>query len=281
MSKAKYRGRIAPTPTGFLHLGHATTFSIAFKRAKAANGTILFRNEDLDPHRCKPEFIQACIDDLRACGLSWDEGPDIGGAFAPYNQSQKLEWFLEIWQSLKETGLIYPCDKSRKDVQEALTAPHNDDSEAIFPNELRPNNINLNDFSEPGKTNWRFKVPDREIISFVDNHFGKQCYTAGIDFGDFLIWRKDGFPSYELAVVADDHAMQITEVVRGKDLLLSTARQILIYRALGWDIPEFYHCDLILDENGERLAKRNKALSLRELISSGEINKYFQLIPPK
>ena len=144
MQKTKYRGRIAPTPTGYLHLGHAATFSIAHQRAKAANGTIIFRNEDLDPHRCKPEFIQASLDDLSACGLSWDEGPDVDGPYSSYNQSERLHWFLEVWNLLKKTGFIYPCDKSRKDVQSALTAPHEITTEAIFPIELRPKDVDLN-----------------------------------------------------------------------------------------------------------------------------------------
>ena len=205
------------------------------------------------------------MDDLKLCGLNWDEGPDIGGQFAPYNQSQRLDWYKTVWKSLKETGFIYPCNKSRKDVQNALSAPHDNGSETIFPIELRPSNISLDDYKTPGETNWRFKVPDGEEISFLDNNFGNQSFTSGKDFGDFLVWRKDGFPSYELAVVADDHAMNITEVVRGKDLLLSTARQILLYKALGWEIPDFYHCELLTDENGQRLAKRHKSLSLREI----------------
>ena len=262
---SQYRGRIAPTPTGYLHLGHASTFAIAFGRAKAANGTIVFRNEDLDPHRSKQKFIQASMDDLRLCGLDWDEGPDVGGAFGPYNQSERLNWYEQVWWQLKESGVIYPCDKSRKDVQNALSAPHSDGNEAIFPIKLRPTKVDLKEFKTPENTNWRFRVPDGQNVTFEDKNFGLQSFSTGNDFGDFLIWRKDGFPSYELAVVADDHAMEITEVVRGKDLLLSTARQILIYRALKWVIPEFYHCELLTDDNGQRLAKRHKSLSLREI----------------
>ena len=172
MFETKYRGRIAPTPTGYLHLGHAATFSTAYKRAKAADGEIIFRNEDLDPHRCKPEFIQASIDDLKACGLSWDEGPDVGGLFSPYNQSEKLSWFSEVWLKLKETDSIYPCDKSRKDIQEALTAPHNNGSEAIFPKELRPIYINLDDYSE------RFL----DVLGFFIRDFSRLSVPPDLDF---------------------------------------------------------------------------------------------------
>lgn len=264
---ADYRGRLAPTPTGYLHLGHARTFLIAQKRAQDHNGTLIFRNEDLDRARCKTEFVDASLKDLKDCGLSWQEGPDIGGPFAPYNQSERLGWYLEVWKKLKDKGVIYPCGKSRKDVQSALSAPHGEDKEQIFPIDLRPpESIPLADL--PGETNWRFRVPEFKKISFEDKNLGKHTYTTLKDFGDFLVWRKDGFPSYELAVVADDHAMKISEVVRGEDLLLSTARQILIYNVLGWKTPDYYHCELVKDENGERLAKRNKALSIRSLMDS-------------
>ena len=122
---------------------------------------------------------------------------------------------------------------------------------------------------EPGDINWRFRVPDGDVIAFVDRHLGPQAFTAGEDFGDFIVWRRDGFPSYELAVVADDHAMGITEVVRGEDLLLSAAKQILLYRCLGWPAPDVYHCSLVRDESGRRLAKRDGAKSLRTLRQQG------------
>jgi len=262
-----YRGRIAPTPTGYLHLGHATTFSIAQKRAKKNKGTLVFRNEDLDQARCKPEYVKASLQDLKDCGLSWDEGPDIGGEYGPYSQSERLDWYLDVWKKLKDTGLIYPCGKSRKDVKNALTAPHSDGSEPIFPLKLRPSETDFTSYDHPGETNWRFRVPYQETISFKDQHLGDQSFIALKDFGDFLIWRRDGFPSYELAVTADDHAMKISEVVRGEDLLLSTARQLLIYRALKWYPPVFYHCHLVKDENGQRLAKRHQSLSLRAIIA--------------
>lgn len=265
-----YRGRIAPTPTGYLHLGHARTFMIAQKRAEDNEGILVFRNEDLDRARCKKEFVDASIYDLKSCGLNWQEGPDKGGSHCPYNQSERLDWYLEVWKKLRDSGCIYPCEKSRKDVQNALQAPHNDGSETIFPLNLRPPSQEYSHLETPGKTNWRFRVPEHEKILFEDNNLGNQEFESLKDFGDFLIWRKDGFPSYELAVVVDDHEMGITEVVRGEDLLLSTARQILLYRSLDWKIPEFYHCRLVKDKNGQRLAKRDKALSLRSLIASGE-----------
>lgn len=259
-----YRGRLAPTPTGLLHVGHARTFALAARRA--AEGILVLRIEDLDAARCRPEFTTAALEDLAWLGIRWQEGPDVGGPNAPYEQSRRLGWHGETWRQLQASGAIYPCDKSRADVARALTAPHTeDDAEPVFPPELRPPAGTGSDRSEPGATNWRFRVPDGETIDFEDALQGPRRFVAGRDFGDFLVWRRDGFPSYELAVVADDHAMGITEVVRGADLLLSTARQILIYRALGWSLPAWAHAPLVVGGDGRRLAKRSAALTIREL----------------
>ena len=264
------RGRLAPTPTGHLHVGHARTFALAAERAHRAGGTLVYRTEDLDASRCRPEFAAAALEDLRWLGLDWQEGPDVGGPHGPYVQSQRLPWFTEVWGRLQATGALYPCEKSRKDVERALTAPHaEDDAEPIFPSALRPPHGFGRDRLEPGASNWRFRVPDGETIAFIDALQGPQAFVAGRDFGDFLVWRKDGFPAYELSVVADDHAMGITEVVRGSDLLLSTARQLLLYRALGWNAPTWAHAPLIVDAEGRRLAKRTAGLSIRELRAAG------------
>ena len=264
------RGRLAPTPTGHLHVGHARTFALAAERARRAGGTLVYRTEDLDASRCRPEFAAAAIADLRWLGLDWQEGPDVGGPCGPYVQSERLPWFAEVWRRLQASGAIYPCDKSRKDVARSLTAPHaEDDAEPIFPADLRPALGLGRELTAPGASNWRFRVPDGETIAFDDALRGPQAFVAGRDFGDFLIWRKDGFPAYELAVVADDHAMGITEVVRGADLLLSTARQLLLYRALGWTAPTWAHAPLIVDAQGRRLAKRTAGLSIRELRAAG------------
>jgi len=266
-----YRGRIAPTPTGFLHLGHARTFWIAMERAREAGGAIIYRDEDLDPQRCKPEFASGAIEDLRWFGCDWDEGPDIGGTHAPYRQSERHALFLDAWKRLKDGGCIYPCDKSRKDVARAAQAPHPEDEQAepIYPEDWRPPLGTGKDATEPGDINWRFRVPnDREII-FDDVRLGPCEFECLRDFGDFLVWRKDGVPAYELAVVVDDAAMGVTEVVRGEDLLISTARQLLVYEALGISPPEFYHTPLMIDPDGQRLAKRHRSLSLRELREAG------------
>ena len=264
------RGRLAPTPTGHLHVGHARTFALAAERARRAGGTLVYRTEDLDASRCRPEFAAAALADLRWLGLDWQEGPDVGGPRGPYVQSERLPWFAEVWRRLQASGAIYPCDKSRKDVARSLTAPHaEDDAEPIFPPDLRPALGLGRELTAPGASNWRFRVPDGETIAFDDALCGPQTFVAGRDFGDFLVWRKDGFPAYELAVIADDHAMGITEVVRGADLLLSTARQLLLYRALGWTAPTWAHAPLIVDADGRRLAKRTAGLSIRELRAAG------------
>jgi glutamyl-tRNA synthetase len=264
----KYRGRLAPSPTGFLHLGHARTFWVAQQRARENGGELILRNEDLDATRFKMEFVDAMLEDLRWFGFAWSEGPDIGGKFAPYNQSERMNFYRTALENLRAGDFIYPCTCSRKDILAATRAPHaNDDDEPIYPGTCR-NNSKLK--IQNSKFSWRFRVPDGETISFVDGNFGEQKFVAGKDFGDFVVWRHDDVPAYQLACVVDDAAMEISEVVRGADLLVSTARQILIYRALGLTPPKFFHCALMLDEKGERLAKRHDALSLRKLRERGE-----------
>lgn len=275
-SSAHYRGRIAPTPTGYLHLGHARTFHTAWRRARQHKGTLILRNEDLDPHRCKPEFADAMVEDLRWLGIDWDEGIVCGGPDAPYAQSDARRLYVAAWQQLKDSGHIYPCTRSRKDVQEATRAPHEhagDESqdEPCFPVEWRAPQGAENAFDAPGEggVNWRFRVPDGRTVQFADGRCGEQRFVAGKDFGDFLVWRRDDVPAYELAVVVDDARMRITEVVRGEDLLRSTARQLLLYEALGWQAPAFYHCPLVCDAEGRRLAKRHASMSLRALRFQG------------
>lgn len=264
-----YRGRIAPSPTGYLHLGHALTFRTAYQRALDSNGKLILRVEDLDRDRCRAEFRDAITEDLQWFGIRWDEGPGIGGAFAPYVQSERRAFYLEAWENLRAGGFIYPCSCSRRDVQDAIAAPHQGEEEPVYPGFCRPPEGSISDAKEPGGIAWRFRVPQGEIVEFDDARLGPQKAVAGADFGDFVIWRKDDIPAYQLSVVVDDIAMHITEVVRGEDLLTSTFRQLLLYRALGAKSPAFYHCPLVTDENGRRLAKRSASLSLRTLRESG------------
>ncbi len=260
-----YRGRIAPSPTGLLHVGHASTFWAAYQRALQHGGTLIFRNEDLDPQRSKATFATAMIEDLRWLGIRWQEGPDVGGPFAPYEQSHRRQLYLDMWRKLRDGGFIYPCACSRKDLAQATAAPNEGDDEPMYPGRCRGKVGEAKGYEAPAGVNWRFRVPDGEQIAFDDLHQGPQSYVAGRDFGDFVVWRRDDVPAYQLAVVADDADMQITEVVRGADLLKSTARQLLLIRALGLPVPAYFHCDLVRDEAGTRLAKRHDALSLRAL----------------
>jgi glutamyl-tRNA synthetase len=253
----KYLGRLAPTPTGHLHLGHALTFSMTQRRASDADGRIFLRMEDLDPQRCSEEFARAAIDDLLWMGLEWSGEPIF--------QSQRRHFYLEAWRRLKEGGFIYPCHRSRREI--SSLAPH--EEEPVFPVEWRADPREAKFYNEPAGVNWRFKVPDGESISFMDQNIGPLKKNTLRDFGDFLVWNRNDIPAYELAVVVDDMDMGITEVVRGADLLTSTARQILIYRALGASPPAWFHCPLVCDSEGRRLAKRTGGLSLRDLRAEG------------
>lgn len=275
---ATYRGRIAPSPTGYLHLGHARTFWTAQQRAREQGGQLILRNEDLDRARCQPKFVAAMLEDLRWFGFVWHEGPDVGGPFAPYIQSERMPFYRAALEKLRSGNFIYPCTCSRKDIQAAVTAPHGDD-EPLYPGTCRGKNDDqlTGEAKLAGRTlnsrppSLRFRVPDGELISFRDANLGEQHFVAGKDFGDFIVWRHDDVPAYQLACVVDDAEMQITEVVRGADLLISTARQILLYRALGVSLPQFFHCQLMCDEAGRRLAKRHDSLSLKTLRKQGSL----------
>ena len=254
-----YRGRIAPTPSGYLHEGHASTFNVAWSRARERNGDIVYRNDDLDKMRCNSEFLQAAMQDLKSLTINWDEGPDCGGKYGPYNQSERAEKYVSILLKLANEGLVYPCVKSRKEIQ-AFGEKATVGNEYLFPQKLRPiqkqyekAELNLN-------TNWRFRAQWSEKVSFVDGRKGKQCFDIGKDFADFLVWRRDGHASYELATVVDDHLMKITEIVRGEDLLISSARQSTLFDALDWGRPDFYHCKLLVDMNGKKLSKSERNL---------------------
>ena len=262
---ASYFGRLAPSPTGHLHLGHARTFWVAAERARAAGGTLLLRNDDLDAVRFRLDYVAAMLEDLRWLGLTWTE-PVI-------NQSERLPLYRAALARLHIVGAIFPCTRTRRDVLDALGAPHEGatpapDDEPVYPPLFRP----PADAPLPPldlAVNWRLRVPDGETLTFQDAALGPQSAVAGRDFGDFLVWRKDGVPSYQLACAVDDADLQITEVVRGADLVKSTFRQLLLFRALGVAAPQFYHAPLMLDAAGVRLAKRHDALSLRTLREQG------------
>jgi glutamyl-tRNA synthetase len=208
------------------------------------------------------------VEDMAWFGLRWH------GSMV--SQSARIPLYRAALARLHAAGFIYPCTCSRRDVQQTVTAPHENTDEPIYPGTCRPENLppsspllTPRSLSQGDGLNWRFRVPDGETLAFTDGHFGEQRAVAGRDFGDFLVWRKDDAPSYQLACVVDDAALGITEVVRGADLLKSTFRQLLLYRALGLTAPAFCHCPLVTDDQGERLAKRHDALGLRTLRLAG------------
>lgn len=258
-----YRGRLAPTPTGDMHLGHARTYMAAYRRARDAGGTLALRIEDLDPLRCRREYAERAMEDLAWLGIAWD-GEVVW-------QSARREAHVAAWRRLRDAGVVYPSTVSRRELRDAAHAPHEDEeaAEPLFPVALRPPPGTGRDAESPAGVTWRFRVPDDAPIAFDDALQGARRYVTGVDIGDFVVWRRDDVPAYELAVVVDDIAMGITEVVRGADLLRSTARQLLLYAALGATPPAWCHVPLVRDAAGRRLAKRDDALAIRTLRARG------------
>ncbi len=225
---------------------------------------MLLRNDDLDALRFRLDFVDAMVEDLRWLGFAWEE-PVV-------SQSARMDRYRAAMARLHAARLIFPCTRSRRDVIEAAGAPHEGgaDDEPVYPKEFRPPvDAPLPPLDGGPPVNWRFRVPDGEDIAFQDRRCGPQRAVAGRDFGDFLVWRKDDVPSYQLSCAVDDAELRITEVVRGADLIKSTFRQLLLIRALGHAAPDYFHAPLMLDEKGERLAKRHDALSLRTLREGG------------
>ena len=254
-----YRGRLAPTPSGYLHQGHIQTFRTAWKRAADNKGELIFRMHDLDTNRCISDYKTACVEDMKKMGLDWLEGPDIGGNYGPYEQSKRSVFYKGMLKKLFEMGCIYPCTKTRKDIRSAGFL----DSfglEFLYPESFRPLDADDSDQDFRFDINWRFRTNGGDRLRFTDIKKAEQSFLVGFDLSDFLVWGKDGVASYELATVVDDYLMRITEVVRGEDLLLSSARQCLLFDAFGWDRPAFYHCDLLLGEDGKKLSKSLRSL---------------------
>jgi glutamyl-tRNA synthetase len=258
--RTPYRGRFAPSPTGNLHLGLARTALLGYLRARSQGGTFLVRLEDLDAPRVAQGSAEALLEDLRWLGLDWDEGPDVGGAFGPYVQSARLERYAEAVALLSARARTYACSCSRKDIQIA-SAPHGpSDFGAVYPGTCRDKPPR----AEP-RCATRFVVPE-PLPSFEDGLCGAVAPSA---LGDFVIRRADGVFSYQLAVVVDDIAMQVSEVLRGADLARCTAWQIALYQALGAPVPAFVHVPLLLGPDGKRLAKRDGAVAIRDYRERG------------
>ena len=242
--------RLAPSPTGALHLGNARTFLINWAMARQAGWRVVMRIEDLDTPRTKPDSDRMALDDLRWLGLDWDGEPTY--------QLNRLSDYQVHLRSLAERGLIYPCRCTRKEIENAQSAPQADEHELRYPGTCRPRKEEPARY-EPDHEDvaWRLRVPD-EPIAFTDELLGEQSFNVQQHVGDFVVATKKGLPAYQLAVVIDDALAGVTDIVRGDDLLRSTPRQLLIYRLLGLGPePRYDHVPLVLGPDGRRLAKRH------------------------
>lgn len=249
-------GRLAPSPTGAQHVGNARTYLLAWLSLRSRGGRVLLRIEDIDSPRIKPWATQQAIDDLAWLGLDWDEGPDLGGPHGPYIQTERLASYTEALQRLQAMEAVYPCRCTRADVAAAASAPHVGQEGPVYPGTCAGRTANDARDLAGQPYCWRFRTAGT-VDEFADGFMGDRVCDVGQDLGDFVVWKTDGGPAYQLAVVVDDQAMGVTEVCRGDDLLPSAHRQRLLYRAFGWTPPEFVHVPLVVGPDGRRLAKRH------------------------
>ncbi|MGO9466946.1 MAG: tRNA glutamyl-Q(34) synthetase GluQRS [Isosphaeraceae bacterium] len=261
-------GRLAPSPTGGLHLGHARTFLIAWLAARHAGGRVIHRIEDLDATRARAEAREGAVVDLRWLGLDWDEGPDLGGPRAPYIQSQRSSFYEAALDRLKATESIYPCTCTRADIERAASAPHPEEEGPSYPGTCAHRCVADATALADRPFAWRFRVSPGAIV-WDDLFRGPTALDPSELGGDFIVGRQGVGPSYQLAVVADDAQMGVNQVIRGNDLVNSTPRQILLYRRLDWPVPRFGHVPLAIGADGRRLAKREGSLKLATLREAG------------
>jgi len=261
-------GRLAPSPTGGLHLGHARTFLIAWLAARTAGGRVVLRMEDLDASRVRPGAAAGAIADLRWLGLDWDEGPDVGGPAGPYEQAGRISAYEAALDRLKQSDAVYPCTCSRADIERALAAPHADDEGPFYPGTCSARTAADAKALGDRPFAWRFRVPPAPV-AWDDLIRGRVQRDPSRLGGDFVVGRSIGAPAYQMAVVHDDATMGVTQVIRGDDLVPSTPRQILLYRALGWKPPAFGHVPLAVGPDGRRLAKRDDSIKLATLRAEG------------
>ena len=259
-------GRFAPSPSGRIHLGNILCCLLAWLSARQKGGRVILRIEDLDTARCPRRYGEQMCRDIQWLGLDWDEGPVIGGPSGPYEQSRRTALYQAALERLEAQGLVYPCFCTRAELH-AASAPHREDGQVVYPGTCR--GLTAEQAAERARRTGRapalrLRVPEEEI-TFIDGHMGEYGEWLPEDCGDFLLRRSDGMFAYQLAVVVDDAAMGVTEVVRGADLLASTPRQLLLYRLLGLEAPAFYHFPLLLGSDGQRLSKRNADAGLDTL----------------
>ncbi|MEM6327921.1 MAG: tRNA glutamyl-Q(34) synthetase GluQRS [Bacteroidota bacterium] len=264
-------GRFAPSPTGDLHLGSALALLAAWASVRSRDGTFIWRIEDLDGPRAVPGSAERQMEDARWLGLDWDHGPDVGGPHAPYRQSERFSRYDAALRALAEAGRLFPCRRSRKDLRALATAPHGASGLPPYPPRWRPKDLAPGWFDALGDRPdcaLRFRVDDPPV-TFSDRVAGTVTEDVRDSTGDVVLKRRDGVFAYQLAVVVDDLAMCVTEVVRGIDLLSSTARQILLVRVLGGRVPAYAHVPLLVGTHGDKLSKRDGAVSIREIREAG------------
>jgi glutamyl-tRNA synthetase len=269
-SASPVRGRYAPSPTGEIHLGNARTALAAWLSVRSQGGAFVWRVEDLDGPRAVPFLAERQRADLAWLGLDWDEGPDVGGPHAPYHQSQRALLYEAALERLAAAGRLFPCRRSRRDLQGLASAPHGPEG-APYPAAFRPQGLPADWYDHRGvfaDAAFRFRVGEDEM-RFDDEIFGRQAERLDQTVGDFVLKRRDGLYAYQLAVVVDDLEMGISEVVRGADLLASTARQIQLLEALGGRRPRYAHIPLVVGADGEKLSKRDGAATLAALRADG------------
>ena len=268
------RGRLSPSPTGYAHLGNAWAFLLAWLAARSSAGQVVLRIEYIDPQRSRPEYTAALIEDLSWLGLDWDFGPDrataADGPTGPFEQGRRSHHYAAAIAQLERAGLTYPCFCTRKELRSMAGAPHIDDAGAPYPGTCR----NLSPVAQEAQLAagrrpcLRLRCPEGPI-NFTDAVLGAQTHTLAGCGGDFALRRSDGVVAYQLAVAVDDALMGINQVVRGRDILISTPRQIALLKLLGYGAPAYAHVPLLRDVDGQRLAKRHQSLAVRNLKQAG------------
>ena len=261
-------GRLAPSPTGAQHVGNARTYLLAWLSIRSRGGRVILRIEDIDSPRVKVGAAQQAIDDLRWLGLDWDEGPDVGGPHVSYVQTERIDSYREALSRLKHDERVYPCTCTRSDIESAASAPHVEHEGPIYWGTCAGRSTGDAEQLGDRPFAWRFRTTDQET-RFSDRVAGSQETNARRTLGDFVVGKMDGSPAYQLAVVCDDHAMGVTEVLRGDDLLPSTFRQLELFKAFGWTPPTFAHVPLVIGPDERRLAKRHGDTRLATLRQQG------------